>query len=405
MYNKSTLSSGVTLVTENLPHSSSISLGLWICAGSRDETPAENGLAHLIEHLVFKGTPNRDTLAIATEIDSLGGLTNAFTEREHVAFHTRVRPEHLERAVDLLTDIFHNSLYTEKDLELEKQVIAQEIAMVQDEPEELISELALAAAWPKHSLAMPIAGTLESIEALDQKAIKSWLGRKAADSRLLISAVGAVEHQWLYDLLQSRWPVDRPTTAEISKVTRPQFCPGVEKLKRPLEQTHLLMSFDMPDQKSPDRWTASVFNLLLGGYMSSRLFQKIREEHGLAYNVYSHYSAYQEAGRLEIYAGTDPNKVSQVRALIEKELDDLAKVPLSQAELYQAIESLTTSFFLSQESLESRMTRLAKNESIHGRYISPLETAGKLAEVNSENVKQLATGLKEQALFLLGPKF
>ncbi len=407
-YHKTILDQGLRLVSEQVPGAASVALGIWAAAGSRDERlpdqGEENGLAHLVEHLVFKGTPGRDKLAIAREIDRQGGQANAYTTKEHTCFHTRVRPEHLAGAVDLLVDIFQNSLYDEAELELEKQVIQQEIAMVDDEPEELAHDLAAAAIWPGHPLGRPVAGTADSVDGLSRAGLLDWLGRHYVGPRLVVSAAGAVEHERLAEMVGARLR-PRPEIAP-REFSPPLTRPGLTVRRRKLEQAHLVLSGDFPDVLDRRRAAASVLNLALGGNMSSRLFQEIREKRGLAYSVYSNYSAYQDIGVMEIYAGAAPEKMPEVRDLILAEQERLRREPLTPTELEEAVSGLKTGLILNSESLDSRMSRLARNELTFGRHIDLAETCRELDAVTIEEVQALALEFWNRAQLstcLLGP--
>lgn len=403
-YHKSVLDGGVRLVTEQLSSASSVALGFWVAVGSRDEGSEENGLAHLLEHMIFKGTDQRDKLAIAREIDRQGGQANAYTSKEYTCFHTRVRPEHLEPAVDLFVDIFQNSLYDEGELELEKQVISQEISMVEDEPEELVHDLASSAFWPGHPLGRPVAGTQDSLTALTRRDIENWISRHYVGPRLVISAAGAVEHGCLADLLAQRLRV-RPAT-EARLLTCPSPRPGLTIKRRRLEQAHLVLSGLLPEIGDTRRHAAAVLNLALGGNMSSRLFQEIRERRGLAYSVYSAYTAYGDTGLMEIYAAAGPDKIAEVRRLILLELERLRCTPLGQLELAEAVAGLKTGLILAGEFMENRMSRLAKNEIVFGRHIDLAETCRILDAIKAEDVQALAAdffGEKRLAACILGP--
>ena len=407
---KTVLDGGVRLVTERVDSALSVALGLWVAAGSRDEGLAspgktgENGLAHLIEHMVFKGTGRRDKLALAREIDRLGGQTNAFTTKEHTCFHTRVRPEHLAEAVDLMVDIFQNSLYDEAELALEKMVIQQEIAMDEDEPEELAHDLAAAAVWPDHPLGRPVAGTRESVEGLDHRKIRRWLDRHYCGPRLVVSAAGAVDHQHLADLLAARLN-PRPEIFPRA-LSGPVSRAGLTVRRRKLEQAHLVLGSDFPSLTDRRRHAASILSLALGGNMSSRLFQEIRERRGLAYSVYSYYSPLCDAGRLEIYVGAAPDKIGLARRIILKELAGLRLSPPAAEEASAAVDGLVTGLMLGGESMDGRMSRLAKSELIHGRHISLEELLGEIKAVTREDLLALADEFwaeEKLSACLLGP--
>ena len=402
--NKSILDQGLRLVTEQVPGAASAALGLFVEAGSRDETPAEHGLAHLIEHMVFKGAPGRDKLTIARQIDRQGGLANAYTTKEHLCFHTRVRPEHLAEALDLLTDIFQNSLYDETELALEKGVIQQEIAMYEDEPEELVHELGAAQFWPDHPLGRPVAGTPESVAVLTGADIRRWLDREAVGPRLIVAAAGAVEHERLADLVAARLQPRPQTVPRV--LTPPAASPKLTVKRRKLEQAHLVLTAPFPSAGDEGRLAASIINLALGGNMSSRLFQEIREKRGLAYSVYSSYSAYRDAGTLEIYAAAAPDKIGETRRLILDELTAARDKPLSQDELGEAVGGLITALALARDSLDSRLSRLARNEMTYGRQVDLAETKARLQAVTPDQARSLAAEYLRPERFgtcVLGP--
>ena len=388
-YNKTTFDGGVRLVTEQVHGAASIALGIWVAAGSRDEFCEENGVAHLIEHLIFKGTKRRDKLALARELDRLGGLANAFTSREHTCYHIRIRPEQLALAVDIMLDIFQNSLFSEDELLLEKQVIAQEIAMVEDEPEELVHELAAAAIWPEHPLGRPVAGDLDTLKGLDRLKVMNWMGRNYTGSRVVISAAGALNHQELADLLESQLK-SRLGVEQEQEVNSPKFTPGLLVKPRQLEQAHMVVTASFPNIKDDRRHAASLLNWALGGNMSSRLFQEIREQRGLVYSIYSSYWPYDDVGTLDIYAASAEEKAGEVWGLIQTELKKFRVQPLTVAELEEAVEGITTSLILSGESLDSRMSRLGRNEFTFGRPVALEESCRALAKVTPDDLSALA---------------
>jgi predicted Zn-dependent peptidase len=375
-----------------------------VAAGSRDEMPEENGLAHLIEHMVFKGTASRDKLAIARAIDQQGGQANAYTTREHTCFHTRVRPEHLADAVELLADIFGNSRFDSGELDLEKGVIGQEIAMVEDDPEELAHDLASLAMWPHHPLGRPVAGSLASLDALNRDSILSFIGRNYSGPRIVVSAAGQVEHENFVSLAAKH--LKPQPEAEPRQIGGPTSRYGLTVKRRRLEQAHLVISCDFPRLDDSRRQAAAVLNLLLGGNMSSRLFQEIREKRGLAYSVYSDYSPYQDAGLLEIYAAAAPDRIEESRDLILRELCALRTSPPSLEELREAVNFFKTSLILGGESMESRMSRLGRNELIYDRAIDLAETFAELDMLTRDDLAALAGEFFQAghcAAYVLGP--
>lgn len=398
------MKNGLRVVSERIDSASSVAIGLWVAAGSRDELAHENGLAHLIEHMVFKGTSARDKLAIARAIDQQGGQANAYTTKEQTCFHTRVRPEHLAEAVELLADIFGHSLFDQTELELEKGVIGQEIAMVEDDPEEFVHDLASLALWPGHPLGRPVAGSLASVEALSRDSILAFIERNYSGPRIVVSAAGQVEHARFVELVEKNLK-PRPLAAPRAG-GGPKIRPGLCVKRRKLEQAHVVISCDFPQWSDTRREAAAVLNLLLGGNMSSRLFQEIREKRGLAYSVYSDYSPYQDAGVLEIYAAAAAGRIEECRDLILSELTALRHAPPTANELREAINSFKTNMILGGESTESRMSRLGRNELIFGRAIGLEETFAKLSAVTQDDLAGLAEEFFREghfATYVLGP--
>ncbi|MGL4208891.1 MAG: M16 family metallopeptidase [Candidatus Adiutrix sp.] len=404
-YQKTTLQGGLRVVSEEIPQALSVSIGIWVTTGSSDETPQENGAAHLIEHMIFKGTKTRTTLDIARESDRLGGLFNAFTSKETTCFHNRVRSDNLPEAVDLLLDMFQNSLFDETELAHEKDVIIQEIAMVSDEPEEYIHDLKAKALWPDHPLGLPVTGTVESVKSLTRPMLMDFIERNYDWSRVIISAAGNLKHKQLLDLLVSSLKF-RETTSQRT-LTAPTFAPKTVVKVKPLEQAHLVLGTPFPSLNNPKRYAASVLNLILGGNMSSRLFQEIRERRALAYSVYSHYEAYNTTGTLDIYLGASPENITEAFKVLKDEISRLKTVPLSEEELSVAVDSLKTALILGSETVDAHMSRLAKNEINFGRFVSPNESFQALDEVTVEQTSQLARQFFDEQNFclcFLGPR-
>lgn len=385
MVNKTVLDNGVRLVTEKLPSAYSVTAGLWMDVGSRDEEPAQGGISHFIEHMAFKGTARRDALAIARELDRLGGLANAFTSRETTCFHARTLAEHLDTIADLLTDIFLHPAYDPAEVERERQVILQEISSVDDTPDELVHVLFGLNFWPGHAMGRPVLGNTESVGSLSRQDMVDYLAQRYAPANLVVAAVGQLEHQAVVDLLApslGQLPVLPPRKPRQT----PAGNPGLVVVPRQCEQVHVAMGAPGPSAVHPDRFAASLLNVILGGNMSSRLFQEVREKRGLAYAVFSYLSTYSDVGLFGVYLGVAPGRSPEALKVVQAELSRLAVEPVSEEELEHAKEHTKGSILLGAESPDSRMFRLARNEFNFGRDV-PLEDV--VAQIEAVQVSDL----------------
>ncbi|MFH1033577.1 MAG: pitrilysin family protein [Pseudomonadota bacterium] len=405
MIQKTVLENGVRVVSESQPHAFSATVGLWMEVGSRDEVPLNNGISHFIEHMAFKGTGRRGALDIAREIDRLGGMANAFTSRENTCFHCRALAERLPEMCDLLTDIFLHPALDPLELERERGVILQEIGGLEDAPDELVHVLFGEHFWPGHPLGRSILGSQQTIEAMDRQAIASYLESNYLPCRAVISAVGSLEHQQVVDLVG---PVlsKLPANPEPALRRPPDPRPGLQVINRDLEQVHVALGLAAPHATSAKRYQAAVLNLILGGNMSSRLFQEVRERRGLAYAVYSYLSSYSDSGLLGIYLGVAPERVVEALKVVRQELAGLAAAPVSEQELADSKENLRGAILLAAENPESRMSRLARNEYNFGRDVPLKEALAQVQAVTQEDVASLAGELLAPgnlAATVLGP--
>jgi predicted Zn-dependent peptidase len=405
MYRKTVLDNGVRIVSEQLEHYRSVSLGIWVNAGSRDEQRDENGIAHFIEHMIFKGTEKRTSLDIAKELDVIGGLSNAFTGKENTCFHSRVLDKHFGVLADILSDIFLNSTFDPQEVERERQVILQEIHMVEDTPDELIHDLFNRLLWVDHTLGSPVLGTAETVNKIEQRAILSYMERFYTPKRVIVAAAGNVDHDRLVDYFH-------PLFGKIGHHEQPPSTYSHTRhsdilcQQKPLEQAHLCLGGEAPHLKSERRFAGAVFNTILGGNMSSRLFQEIREKRGLAYSVFSYINAYQDTGVLGVYAATNPLAVNHVLEVIQSEVKKLQEGGLSEADLIAVKEHLVGGILLNSESTDSRMMRLAKNEYLFERYVSFDELVGGIEKVSIGDVIAVANDTFHReavSLVTLGP--
>jgi len=371
MIQRTTLENGIRVITEHIPHAHSVSIGIWVASGSRHETPAQNGVAHFIEHLLFKGTEKRTALDIAREIDSVGGVLNAFTGREYVCYYAKVLHKALPKAVDLLSDIFLRSVFDSDELEKERMVILQEISRMEDSPDEYIHDLFCRNFWLNHPLGMPILGNETSVGGMSREDIISYRDAVYCGRDIIITAAGKVHHPEMLELLNGAFhqvPVGKPSTpAPLLKHEQRS-----ELIEKDLEQVHICLGTKALSQNHPHRYDCYIINSILGGSMSSRLFQEVREKLGLAYAVYSYTTMHTDAGSLVIYAGTSHERLDQVVEILLREIRRLKNEHVSGLELESAREQLKGNILLSLESSDNRMTKLAKNEIYFGRDI-PIE--------------------------------
>jgi len=403
--NKTTLKNGVRILSKNIPHTHSVSMGVWVNAGARDESISESGLSHFIEHMIFKGTAKRTAYQIAKEFDAIGGLTNAFTSMETTCYHAKVMDNHLETMVDILSDIFLNSAFEAHEIEKERPVIFQEIGMVEDNPEEYIHILSGKAYWGDNPMGRSILGSPENIISFNADALKRFFRQYYQPNRIVIAAAGNLEHQRFVELVGPAFESIEPGSGFPDRTT-PDSRSLVKLHARNLEQAHVCLATRGLSLNDPRRYAFSLMNSILGGNMSSRLFQEIRERRGLAYSVYSFISSFIDTGMFGAYVGVDPKNARMAVDLIRKELNRLKEIPVDPAELHDAKEFTKGSLFLSAESVDNQMVRLAQNEIIFEDYI-PLETVvANVEAVTSEALLELAADLFQTnalALTLLGP--
>jgi len=401
MCQKTTLNNGIRVVTERIPHVQSISIGCWLKTGSRDENKEEHGIAHFIEHMLFKGTEKRSALDIAREIDSVGGILNASTSRELTNFYAKVLDKDFDLAIDLLSDILLNSLLPPEEIERERGVIYQEIKMVEDTPDEYIQDLFNQHYFPGNSLGHPILGDHQTIgqitKAQLQKFFQTYYLRP---SRIIVSAAGKLNHDVVVERIDSTLGQIKPKE-ENRILDTPRPSSSVHIVRKNLEQVHLCMGTKGISQTHPLRFAGYLLNVLLGGSMSSRLFQEIREKRGLAYAVFSYLSSYSDTGLFTIYAGTTRNKVKKVIELILKELRTFKEKPLQKEEVEKAKEQLKGNILLAYESTDNRMSRLAKGELYFSKFISLKEILEGIRSVSAEDIQQLAQELFQTNTFSL----
>ena len=389
MYNKSVLDNGIRIVTEEINHVRSVSLGVWVESGSRYESSANNGVAHFIEHMLFKGTEKRSAFDIASAIDSVGGVMNAFTGKELTSFYAKVPDYHCEMAVDLLADIFHHSRFDHDEIDKEKSVVLQEINMLEDTPDEYIHDFFGQVFWNANPLGLPILGTTETVTAFHRKGIIDFFSKRYSGDNLIITAAGNLKHDDFVNMIRKAFGSFADTQTD-KNVVSPTVTSQVAVLHKNLEQVHVVMGTLAPSAASDVRYAAFLMNTILGGSMSSRLFQEIREKRGLAYSIHSFLVPYKDVGMYCVYFGTSEKNVLDVINLVMNELNKVCDGLLSDREIDSAKEQMKGNFLLSMESTDVRMTRLAKNEIYFSRDVHFDEVVNNIDAVTVDAVRSIA---------------
>ncbi len=404
-YQKTVLDNGIRVITEEIPYLKSVSIGVWVNTGSRDEKPEENGISHFIEHLLFKGTERRTAYDIAREIDSVGGTLNAFTGREYTCFYAKVIDKNLPLAIDLLSDIFLHPKMDTRDVERERMVILQEIKTVEDTPDDYIHDLFSRECFGDHPLGYPIFGTSELVQSFNRDQIYKYFKENYQPNRIIICAAGSLDHQEIVRAIDETFG-KLPCENSLRERIKPNAISSTNIWPRDLEQVHFCLGTKGLQYNHSLRFTSYVLNAILGGGMSSRLFQEIRENRGLAYSVYSYLPAYIDTGLVVVYAGTSESSCKEVIELILKEFKRLKDNPLRDGELETAKEQLKGNLLLSLENSDNLMTRLAKNEIYFESYLPIEKILNSIDEVCEENVRELAREIFDERFFcltILGP--
>ena len=401
------MSNGLTVVAEPMPDARSAAIGVWCRVGSRHEAADEAGLAHFLEHLCFKGTAHRSAREISEEIDRLGGDLNAFTTRETTAFYATALSEHLPQAVDLLADLVARPSLTAADVAKERQVIIEEIKMVDDNPEEMVHDLHARQLWGRHPLGRPVQGTAHSVERLNRRQVAGFWARHYQPAQVIVSVAGRFYWPALRRLLERRFGRWRSKPAELPLCPpAPRAQSGMRFIRRPLTQLHCCLSAPGLPQNDPDRYAGYLLNSILGGSVSSRLFQEVRERRGLVYTVYSSQHSFADTGITSIYAACHPAAGAKVLQLIHREMKALAKHAVGARELRQTKEQLRGTVLLGLESSHARMSRLAREWFYFGRVVPIEEGLRALEAVTPSDLRRLAARLFAPAsysLTLLGP--
>ena len=403
--NKTVLDNGIRVLTNRMPHVHSISMGVWANVGARDETSDENGLSHFIEHMIFKGTKRRTSYQIAKEFDAIGGHSNAFTSMENTCYHAKVMDTHLTTMVDILSDIFLNSVFDPKEFEKERPVIFQEIGMIEDNPEDYIHVLSGNAFWGENPLGRSIIGSRENITRFNAKILKKFFQRFYQPERIVISASGNLSHDAFVNLIRKTFESIHPSNSFPERIT-PTGRFNIHLHHRKLEQVHVCIGTKGLAIADPKRYAFSLLNTILGGNMSSRLFQEIRERRGLAYSIYSFISSHVDTGMFGVYIAVDPKTSLKSTELILREMRKLKEMRVDPTDLNNAKEYTKGGLLLAAESVDNHMVRLAQNEIHFGRQIPLKSVIDEIETVTGDEIIDLARYLyqsEQLALTMLGP--
>jgi predicted Zn-dependent peptidase len=384
------LPNGLTVITEEMQHIRSISVGIWVKSGSRDEDPQWNGISHFIEHMVFKGTKHRTAEDIARQVDSIGGNMDAFTAKECICFNVKVLDEHLPIAMDVLSDLVLNPIFDAKDIGRERGVILEEIKMDEDNPDYLVHEIFTQNFWKDHPLGKPILGTKETVKKFEQPVVFDFYGQRFNPGNLIIAAAGNIDQQHFVDLVTRHFQHMQPSTNGHHSQA-PKIVPRIiMRNKKSLEQVQICIGVPCHPIAHEKRYASYILNTVLGGGMSSRLFQNIRERQGLVYAIYSDLSPYRDTGCLGVYAGTSRESAPRVVESVIAEFRNLKAAPIPAEELRRSKDQLKGSLMLSLESSTARMSNLARQEMYFDRFYGLDELIERIEDVTAEDLLALA---------------
>lgn len=392
MIKKTTLSNGVRILTEEIPYFRSVAIGIWVDVGSRDESDEIGGTSHFIEHLLFKGTKRRTAKQIAEALDAVGGQLNAFTTKEYTCYYARVLDEHFDLAADVLVDMLFDSLFAPEDVERERNVIIEEIKMYEDTPDELVHDVFANALWKGHALGRPVIGSTEAVATLSRENILRFYEQNYLHGQMIVAVAGNIAHERVVAKLADSF-AQIPKASASRKLDRPVPCQEISCRQKNTEQVHVCVGTQGLRLDDEDLYVLQIINTVLGGGLSSRLFQEIREQRGLVYSVYSYHASYHDTGLFAIYAGLSRENVNLVLELITRELDNLRTQGITEEELRRAKDQLKGNFLLSLEGVNARMSRLGKSELYLGKVVPPEEVVRRIEEVTADRVLSLARTL------------
>ncbi len=408
---RTVLPGGLRVISEAVPGVRSVAFGVWVGVGSRDETPALAGASHYLEHLLFKGTRRRDAMAIAAELEAVGGELNAFTAKEYTCYYARVLDDDMPLAVDVICDMVTSSLVTARDVDGERNVILEEIAMHDDDPGDAVHDIFAAAVWPGSTLGRPVLGTVESIGSMSRASINGYYRRRYRPGNLVVAAAGNVDHSALVRLVKRGFAGvvaaddDAVPSAPRLGGSAPAFAPAKTVLSRPIEQANLILGSPGIARRDDRRFALGVLNAALGGGMSSRLFQEVREKRGLAYSVYSFTSHYADTGLVGVYAGCAPKKAREVLDICREQLHLVGAGGITAEELERGKGQMRGGLVLGLEDTGSRMSRLGKAELVYGELMTVDEILAAIDAVTLDDVHEVAMSLfaAPQAIAAVGP--
>ncbi len=389
MFKLVTLDNKIQILTEHIPHVRSVSVGFFVDTGSRYEVPEINGASHFIEHMLFKGTRQRTAKDIAEELDAVGGQLNAFTTKEFTCYYARVLDEHFDLALDLLSDMFINSKFDLQDIDRERNVIIEEIKMYEDTPDELVHDIFASSIWSGHALGQPIIGTADVISSLSREKLIEYYKTHYIPDKLIIAVAGNIDHEVVIKKIYSVFEKSEGTSSARSMIA-PVPKRDVICRSKDTEQVHLCVGAPGLRLDHENIYVMQVLNTILGGGLSSRLFQEIREQRGLVYSVYSFHSSYHDTGLFGIYAGLSKQNVVQALSLIFKQVKDIRQSGVKEEELYRAKEQLKGGLLLSLENVNTRMSRLGKSQLYLGKVVSPEDIVKKVNRVTVAQIQELA---------------
>lgn len=390
---KKVLPNGLIILTERMEHIRSASIGIWIKTGSRHELPEINGISHFVEHMVFKGTKNRSALEIAMQMDSIGGNMDAFTGKETICFNAKVLDEHLPIAFDVISDLVLNPTFDLKDITREKGVILEEIKMDEDNPDYLVHEIFTQNFWKDHPLGKPILGTKDTVKKLDQDVVAKFWTERFNPANIVIAAAGSLDHGDFVKLVRERFENLKPVTREFSDTAPDVNARIVTRNKKSLEQVQICLGVPAPHISHEQRYVSYILNTLLGGGMSSRLFQKIREEQGLTYSIFSELNPYRDTGCMCVYAGTSAESAPKVVASIVEEFKKMKHERISEDELRRVKDQLKGNLMLSLESSSARMSNLARQEMYFDRFFNLDEIIQRVEQVTADDLVEMSNTL------------
>jgi predicted Zn-dependent peptidase len=398
-----TLANGLLVLTESMPHLRSVAMGVWIDCGSRDEAPEVNGISHFIEHMVFKGTTTRSASQFAREVDGIGGNLDAFTGKETICFNIKVLDENVPAALDLLTDLVLHPTFSPEDIAKEQGVILEEIKMDEDNPDYLVHELFTQNFWRNDALGRPILGTSKSVSSFTQAIVFDEYARRFTPTNMVFSAAGNLDHDDFVARIEAAFAsLSASSSEKIAHPNTPQTFPHMTlKSKKSLEQVQFCLAVPAPPVADPSRYAAYLLNSILGGGMSSRLFQSIREERGLAYSIYSELNPFRDTGSLAVYAGCAIDKAREVLALTLAEFTRIKQEPVTAEELKRAKDQIKGNMVLGLETSGSRMSSLARQQMYWGRFFSLDEITAEVNRVTAPDLQRLANDLLQPDLLAL----